>query len=178
MTKDDTYDQGLYIFCSNNNIAGVKAILGLSDTIDVMAGNGILFQIALSHRNHEMCATLLSFFENKQNPSDAEKERLKDILEEATSFANVSPEMQKVLKNYIPIDDTRLSDVTSVDLDTVFDNTHEEETTAPRNSSISTDDNSIQLLELTEENLRKWHSEKHSTDNELIGVTTDIQHDT
>jgi hypothetical protein len=46
--------------------------------------------------------SLLSFFENKQNPSEEQKEKLRDILEEITSFSEISQEMQLVLKNYVP----------------------------------------------------------------------------
>ncbi len=156
MTKDDTYDQALYIFCSQNNTDGIKVTLKCFDTIDVLAGDGILFKLALSNNNYEICGALLDFFENKQNPSEGDKERLKDILEQETAFADLSYEMQKVLKNYIPMGSRdSMSDVTSIDLDSVTEkNNLEHEIEEFRDSSISTDEGSS-FLPLTDANLSK-----------------------
>lgn len=82
--------------------------------------------------------------------------------------------MQKVLKNYIPIDDTRLSDVTSIDLETILDNNYDQETVEARNSSISTEDSNI--FPLTTANLIKWNDENPSSCG-IIGIPADIPHD-
>jgi len=103
------YNDILYSFCVRNNTDEVKRILECynktTDEIDVLDENGIFFKIAISKNNFKICEVLLSFFENKQNPSEEQKEKLRDMLEEVTSFSEISKEMQLVLKNYVPYEE-------------------------------------------------------------------------
>jgi hypothetical protein len=99
------FNRILYTFCLNNDTEGVEFILDRYiekiDEIDVLYSNGWLFKIAISKGNHEICQLLLSFFENKQNPTEEQKEKLRGILEEITSFSEISKEMQLALNNYV-----------------------------------------------------------------------------
>jgi hypothetical protein len=99
------YNDILFNSCLDSNNSQVKRILErynkTTDQIDILYSDGQLFRIAISNNNFEICEALLSFFENKQNPSAEQKEKLKDILEEITSFSEISKEMQLALKNYL-----------------------------------------------------------------------------
>jgi len=103
------YNDILYHFCILNDTYEVKRVLErynkTTDEIDVLDENGIFFKIAISKNNFEICEVLLSFFEDKQSPSEEQKENLKEILEEITSFSEISKEMQLALKNYIPYEE-------------------------------------------------------------------------
>ena len=103
------YNDIIFYSCIDNNINQIKRIFErynkTTDEINVLYSDGQLFKIAISNNNFKICETLLSFFENKQNPSEEQKEQLKDMLEEITSFSNVSKEMQLALKNYIPYEE-------------------------------------------------------------------------
>ena len=103
------YTDILYSFCCRNDTNQVKKTLARynskTDELDVLNGEGILFKIAISKNNFEICEALLSFFENKQNPNQQQKDELKDILEEITSFSDISQEMQGVLEKYLPKED-------------------------------------------------------------------------
>jgi hypothetical protein len=110
--KNNIYNNNLYtFFCANNSI-NIKRILELfnGNEIDVLYENGMFFKTAISNNNSEICQALLSFFETKQNPSEEQKEQLKDILEEITSFSTISKEMQLVLKNYIPYEENYIEE--------------------------------------------------------------------
>jgi hypothetical protein len=99
------YNDILFYSCLDNNTAQVKRIFERynkkTDEIDVLHSDYQLFKISISKGNHEICGALLSFFENKQNPTEEQKEKLLGILEEITSFSEISKEMQLALKNYI-----------------------------------------------------------------------------
>lgn len=103
------YTDILYSFCCRNDTNQVKKTLARynnkTDELDVLNGEGILFKIAISKNNFEICEALLSFFENKQNPNQQQKDELQDILEEITSFSDISQEMQGVLEKYLPKED-------------------------------------------------------------------------
>jgi len=103
------YNDILFYSCLDNNSEQVKKILDRYiekiDEIDVLYSDGWLFKIAISKNNFEICEALLSFFENKQNPTEEQKEKLRDILEEITSFSEISKEMQLALRNYIPYEE-------------------------------------------------------------------------
>ena len=110
--KNNIYNNNLYtFFCANNSI-NIKRILELfnGNEIDVLYENGMFFKTDISNNNSEICQALLSFFETKQNPSEEQKEQLKDILEEITSFSTISKEMQLVLKNYIPYEENYIEE--------------------------------------------------------------------
>jgi hypothetical protein len=118
------YNDILYSFCCRNDTDQVKKTLDRydkdRDQLDILDEEGIFFKLAISNNNYEICDALISFFENKQNPSTEEKEQLQDMLEETTSFADISKEMRLVLKNYVPYEeDSRLeedfSDLEDVD---------------------------------------------------------------
>ncbi len=105
MKNGNLHNQSLYTFCCQNNTENVKLLLEYFNEIDVLYSDGGLFKIAISNNNYEICEALLSFFENKQNPTEEQKEKLRDILEEITSFSEISKEMQLALKNYIPYEE-------------------------------------------------------------------------
>lgn len=109
------YNEILHSSCIRNNTSQVNRIFerynAEIDKIDVLYSEGSLFKIAISKNNHEICEALISFFENKQNPSKEEKEKLQDMLEEITSFSEISKEMSLVLRNYVPYEeDSRLEE--------------------------------------------------------------------
>lgn len=109
------YNDILFSSCVSNNTNQVKKIFERYnkkiDEIDVLYSDGWLFKIAISNNNFKICEALLSFFEKTQNPSEEEKEKLQDMLEEITSFSDISKEMMLVLKNYIPYEeDSRLEE--------------------------------------------------------------------
>jgi hypothetical protein len=112
------YNDILFIYCLRNNTDCLKRIIdryieGI-DQIDVLNGDAQLLRIAISNNNFEICKALLSFFENKQNPTQEQKEKLAEILEEVTSFSTLSKEMRLVLKNYVPYEeDSREEDFTA-----------------------------------------------------------------
>jgi hypothetical protein len=112
------YNSILFIYCLRNDADCIKRILdryieGI-DQIDVLDGDGQLLKMAISNNNFEICKALLSFFEKKQNPTQEQKEKLVEILEEVTSFSTLSKEMQLVLKNYVPYEeDSREEDFTA-----------------------------------------------------------------
>jgi uncharacterized protein YecA (UPF0149 family) len=124
MKEKNLYHHTLYIFCFQNNTEGMKLMLQTFDKIDVLEDEGILFKIAISKNNFEICKALLSFFENKQNPNQQQKDELKDILEEITSFSDISQEMQEVLEKYLPkedfISEQDLSDLLGFDIEETF----------------------------------------------------------
>ena len=109
------YNDILFSSCVSNNTNQVKKIFERynkkTDEIDVLYSDGWLFKIAISNNNFKICEALLSFFEKKQNPSEEEKEKLQDMLEEITSFSKISKEMSLVLRNYVPYEeDSRLEE--------------------------------------------------------------------
>jgi hypothetical protein len=103
------YNDIIFFSCMDNNVNQIKRIFERynenADEIDVLFSDYQLFKIAISNNNFEICKALLSFFENKQNPSEEQKEKLKETLEEITSFSDISKEMKEVLKNYVPYEE-------------------------------------------------------------------------
>jgi hypothetical protein len=103
------YNNILYSLCIRNNSNLIKRIFEgynqNTDEIDVLFSDYQLFKIAISNNNYEICEALLSFFENKQNSTEEQKEKLKEVLEEITSFSDVSKEMKVVIKNYVPYEE-------------------------------------------------------------------------
>jgi hypothetical protein len=103
------YNNILYSFVCWNCTNEIESVLNSYnkdiDEIDVLFSDYQLFKIAISNNNFEICKALLSFFENKQNPSEEQKEKLKEVLEETVSFSDISKEMQLVLKNYVPYEE-------------------------------------------------------------------------
>lgn len=103
------YNNILYSSCVRNNTGQVKKVFERynekTDEIDVLYSDYQLFKIAISNNNYEICEALLSFFETRQNPSEEQKEKLRDVLEGITSFSDISKEMQLVLKNYVPYEE-------------------------------------------------------------------------
>ena len=125
------YTDILYSFCCRNDTNQVKKTLARydnkTDELHVLNGEGILLKIAISKNNFEICEALLSFFENKQNPNQQQKDELKDILEEITSFSDISQEMQGVLEKYLPKEDfvseqdlSDLEDLLGFDIEETF----------------------------------------------------------
>ena len=55
----------LFTLCNHNNVDMVKHLLSryieTRDTLDVLEGDGILFKLALSNNNYEICGALLDF---------------------------------------------------------------------------------------------------------------------
>ena len=122
------YNDILYSFCCRNDTNQVKKTLARynkkTDELDVLDGEGLLFKIAISKNNFEICEALLSFFEHKQNTNQQQRDELNDILEEVTSFSDISREMQVVLKKYIPMEEDRSEeDFDDIDI-TSFDYHH------------------------------------------------------
>ena len=103
------YDSILFIYCLSNDADCLKRILNRYiegiDQIDVLDGDGQLLKMSISNNNFEICKALLSFFENKQNPTEEQKEKLAEILEEVTAFSILSKEMRLVLKNFVPYEE-------------------------------------------------------------------------
>ena len=135
-----------------------------TDELDVLNGEGILFKIAISKNNFEICEALLSFFENKQNPNQQQKDDLKDILEEITSFSDISKEMQEVLEKYLPKEEDSDSEQELEDI------------------IMPTLNAGIITTELTEDSLRKFEAETKEINStkiieNLLGFDTkEIQH--
>lgn len=134
------YTDILYSFCCRNDTNQVKKTLARydnkTDELHVLNGEGILLKIAISKNNFEICEALLSFFENKQNPNQQQKDELKDILEEITSFSDISQEMQGVLEKYLPKEDfvseqdlSDLEDLLGFDIEETFPQSEEHSNT-------------------------------------------------
>ena len=122
------YNDILYSFCCRNDTDQVKTIFKRfnknTDELDALYSHGWLFNIAISKNNVEICKMLLDFFENKQFPiknneyAEA-KEKLKEILENATDSIELSPEMKQVLSPYLNFEDSDsdIADLSDVGVD-------------------------------------------------------------
>lgn len=99
-------NKSLYNFCGWNDTKRVQELLDLFDDIDILYENGVFFDLAISKNNVEICKFLLSYFETKQFPIKNSKyqearEKLVEILENATDSVELSPEIKEVLSPYI-----------------------------------------------------------------------------
>lgn len=103
----------LYDYCRWNNTKNAKQILVNSgNAIDLFYLEGIYFKSAIKHNNVELLNILLDYYEKTKLSSDPEsfeyvknKYDLLNILEEAENMFEVSEEMQKILDQYIGVDD-------------------------------------------------------------------------
>ena len=99
-------NKSLYNFCGWNDTKRVQELLDLFDDIDILYENGVFFDLAISKGNVEICKSLLNYFETKQFPIKNSKyqearEKLVEILENATDSVELSPEIKEVLSPYI-----------------------------------------------------------------------------
>ncbi len=108
----------LYDFCRWDDTKRVQELLDLFDDIDILYENGAFFDFAISKENIEICKVLLDYFEIKQFPiKNTEykeaKNKLIEILENATDSIELSIEMKNILSPYINFEcseDNRLND--------------------------------------------------------------------
>jgi len=101
----------LYDFCRWNDTKKVQELLDFSDDINILYDNGGFFDFAISKGNVEICKSLLNYFETKQFPIknteyQEAKEKLVEILENATDSIELSPEIKEVLLPYIDFENS------------------------------------------------------------------------
>jgi hypothetical protein len=106
MKSNNLYNNSLYTFFCSNNSSNILFSLKEFDGIDVLYQNGFFFSCAISKGNVEICKALITYFEDKQFPVkdrkyEEAKEKLIEILGNATDNVVLSPEMKKVLSPYI-----------------------------------------------------------------------------
>ncbi len=127
--------EDLYDYCRWNDSENVKNLLNkFSDFIDVLDDRGIFLRLAISGDNLEMLRSLLTYFEEKQFPRknteyEEAKNKLIEILENATDSVDLSPEMKQVLSPYIDFEgsehDTLNDSFLDMDPVTFFENKNE-----------------------------------------------------
>lgn len=108
----------LYNFCIWNDTKTVLELLCTFDDINILYENGAFFNSTISKNNFEICEKLLDYFENKQFSSknieyEEAKNKLIEILENATDSIELSIEMKNILSPYINFEcseDNRLND--------------------------------------------------------------------
>jgi len=106
MKNNNLYNNSLYTFFCSNNSSNILFLLKEFDGIDVLYQNGFFFSCAISKENIEICKALLDYFETKQFPRknteyEEAKNKLIEILENATDSVDLSLEMKQVLSPYI-----------------------------------------------------------------------------
>lgn len=104
-------NKSLYNFCGWNDTKRAQELLDLFDDIDILYENGVFFDLAISKGNVEICKSLLNYFENKQFPTknteyQEAREKLVEILENATDSIELSPEIKEVLSPYIDFENS------------------------------------------------------------------------
>jgi hypothetical protein len=121
--KNKLYNDSLYTFCCQNNTYNTELMLKTFKELDVLYEEGSFFNFAISKNNIEICKALLDYFENKQFPiKDAKyeegKNKLKEILENATDSIELSSEMKHELSPYLDFEgdlDSRLQEFNKVE---------------------------------------------------------------
>jgi hypothetical protein len=115
-------------------------LLEIFDNIDILYENGIFFNFAISKGNVEICKALITYFEDKQFPTKSTeyqeaKDKLIEILENATDSVELSIEMKNILSSYINFEfseDDRLNDSFFNDYHLQDQPYYEEEVKTPR----------------------------------------------
>jgi hypothetical protein len=126
-------NKSLYNFCGWNDTKRVQQLLDTFDDIDILYENGSFFDFAISKGNVEICKALITYFENKQFPTknteyQEAKDKLIEILENATDSVDLSLEMKVVLTPYVNFEsseDDRLNDSFLDEIDIAFNNSDE-----------------------------------------------------
>ena len=131
MKSNNLYNNSLYTFFCSNNSSNILFSLKEFDGIDVLYQNGFFFSCAISKGNVEICKALITYFEDKQFPVkdrkyEEAKEKLIEILGNATDNVVLSPEMKKVLSPYIDFEgsehDTLNDSFSDIDQTTFIEN--------------------------------------------------------
>ena len=173
-------NKNLYDFCRWNETEQVVRILNNFKDIDVLYENGSFFDFAISKNNFEICKSLLDFFENKQFPIkdvqyQEEKNKLIEILENATDSVELSIEMKNILSPYINFEsseDDRLNDSFFNDYHLQDQPYYEEEVKTPhiiKSKSmgyLNTDiDSSNEIVDIVFSSQKEYLHEVHSLGN-------------
>jgi hypothetical protein len=103
--------EDLYDYCRWNDSKNVKKLLKKSSDIDILDDRGIFLRLAISGNNLEILKSLLTYFEEKQfSTKNTEyhqvREKLVEILENATDSIELSPEIKEVLSPYIDFENS------------------------------------------------------------------------
>jgi len=98
-------------FCSADDANSVKQLLDIFDNIDILYEEGIFFDLVIPKGNVEICKSLLNYFETKQFPTKnteyhEAREKLVEILENATDSVELSPEIKEILSPYIDFENS------------------------------------------------------------------------
>lgn len=120
----------LYNFCCANETRYALIILDSFNDIDVLYKEGVFFDLAVANKNISICKALLNYFETTQFPVknqryEEAKEKLTEVLENATDGIELSKEMKEVLAPYIDFEDSideRLNDSFLEDITIPFEN--------------------------------------------------------
>ena len=144
-------------FCCADDTNSVKQLLEIFDNIDILYENGIFFDFAISKENVEICKALITYFEDKQFPTKSTeyqeaKDKLIEILENATDSVDLSPEMKQILTPYIDFegsDHDTLNDSVLDDYKVAFNEMLEKNNS---NENFLTEDNLKKLNEVIEKN--------------------------
>ena len=147
-------NKDLYDFCNWNETKYVQSVLSRFNNLDVLYEEGILFRFAISKGNSDICGSLLKYFDEVQFPIknksyEEAKEKLTDILENATDGVELSQGMKEVLAPYIDFEgsiDERLNDSFLDEITIPFENetlnSSEEERNLAGNNEVVTNHNS------------------------------------
>ena len=156
-------------FCCADDTNSVKQLLEIFDNIDILYENGIFFDFAISKGNVEICKALITYFEDKQFPIKSTeyqeaKDKLIEILENATDSVDLSLEMKQILAPYVDFEGSNhdtLNDSFLEDYKVAFNEILEKNNS---NENFLTEDNLKKLNEVienkvkTSKNLISFHS--------------------